>query len=107
MACGVQDGHPQEGIDMIITVARKPLSEPTVTANVLEHGCGAINVDGARVGTGIHTNPPRALTTACNTLGGGWRTEVPSHDVSGRWPANPILQGEDEVGGASRYFKKV
>jgi len=33
-----------------ITVARKPLGEKTVAANVLEHGTGAINVDGCRVG---------------------------------------------------------
>jgi DNA modification methylase len=34
-----------------ITVARKPLGEKTVAANVLAHGTGAINVDGCRVGT--------------------------------------------------------
>jgi hypothetical protein len=43
-----------------IVVARKPLSG-TVAANVLEHGTGAINVDGCRVGD------------------------------AGRWPANVIL----------------
>jgi hypothetical protein len=34
-----------------ITVARKPLGEKTVAANVLAHGTGGINVDGCRVGT--------------------------------------------------------
>jgi site-specific DNA-methyltransferase (adenine-specific) len=52
-----------------ITVARKPLTG-TVAANVLEHGTGAINVDGCRV-TGS----------------------------SGRWPANLIHDGSDEVVG--------
>jgi DNA modification methylase len=52
-----------------ITVARKPLMG-TVAANVLEHGTGAINVDGCRV-TGS----------------------------SGRWPANLIHDGSDEVVG--------
>src|SRR5215207_99431 len=33
-----------------IVVARKPLSERTVAANVLRWGTGAINVDGCRVG---------------------------------------------------------
>jgi hypothetical protein len=33
-----------------ITVARKPL-QSTVAANVLEHGTGAINIEGCRVGT--------------------------------------------------------
>jgi site-specific DNA-methyltransferase (adenine-specific) len=52
-----------------ITVARKPLVG-TVAANVLEHGTGAINVDGCRVGTS-----------------------------TGRWPANLIHDGSDEVVG--------
>jgi hypothetical protein len=30
-------------------LARKPLSEPTIAANVLKHGTGAINIDGCRV----------------------------------------------------------
>ncbi len=33
-----------------ITVARKPLGERTVAANVLTHGTGALNIDGCRVG---------------------------------------------------------
>jgi hypothetical protein len=32
-----------------ICVARKPLSEKTVAANVLKYGCGAINIDACRV----------------------------------------------------------
>jgi hypothetical protein len=32
-----------------ITMARKPLGEKTVAANVLEHGTGALNVDGSRI----------------------------------------------------------
>ena len=66
-----------------ITMARAPVSG-TVAANVLEHGTGAINVDGCRVG-----------------------------DESGRFPANLIHDGSDEVTGlfpeddgesASRFF---
>lgn len=52
-----------------ITVARKPF-KGTVAANVLEHGTGAINIDGCRVG-----------------------------DDTGRWPANLIHDGSDEVVG--------
>ena len=36
---------------MIITIARKPLVG-TVVQNVLEYGCGALNIDGCRIGTG-------------------------------------------------------
>ena len=67
-----------------ITVARKPLTG-TVAANVLEHGTGALNVDGCRVG-----------------------------DEAGRFPANMIHDGSDEVvglfpesngqGSAARFF---
>jgi len=36
----------------VIHLARKPLSEPSVAANVLKHGCGALNIDACRVGPG-------------------------------------------------------
>jgi DNA modification methylase len=62
-----------------ITMARKPIVG-TVAANVVEHGTGAINVDGCRVG------------------------DAPA----GRWPANLIHDDGDEVqqvlGDASRFF---
>lgn len=50
-----------------ITVARKPLSEKTVAANVLLHGTGAINIDASRI------------------------------ENSGRWPANVMHDGSHEV----------
>ena len=73
----------------VVTVARKPLSESSVAANVLEHGCGAINVDASRVG---------AETVAARK--GGF-SDSPVYGASqrgvfggqlGRWPANLILQ---------------
>ena len=70
-----------------IVVARKPL-EGTVAANVLTWGTGALNIDGTRVGTGT----------------GEERTVVDQ----GRWPANFIHDGSDEVlalaGDAARFF---
>ena len=51
------------------TLARKPLSEKTVAANVLKWGTGGINIDACRVGT----------------------------DESGRFPANLIHDGSQEV----------
>jgi site-specific DNA-methyltransferase (adenine-specific) len=66
-----------------ITVARKPLTG-TVAENVLQHGTGALNVDGCRVG-----------------------------DESGRFPANLTHDGSEEVVGlfpedgeasAARFF---
>ena len=88
-----------------ITVARKPLVG-TVAENVLRHGTGALNIDGCRVPTGkdddIHTKNP-------NTCGGfghagasvyGDSVGAPMYDPSkGRWPANLIHDGSDEVVG--------
>ena len=62
-----------------ITMARKPFTS-SVAANVVEHGTGAINVDGCRV----------------------------SDAHAGRWPANLIHDDGDDVqqvlGDASRFF---
>jgi site-specific DNA-methyltransferase (adenine-specific) len=77
-----------------ITVARKPLVG-TVAENVLAHGTGGLNIDGCRVGVGD------------DRVGGGLAKErfgingMPqtSRPVGGRWPANLIHDGSDEVVG--------
>lgn len=83
-----------------ITLARKPL-EGTVAANVLEHGTGALNIDGSRV---YATDDDRALMearshpngTKAGSGGGGIAMQFDkphgfrSHP-SGRWPANVVL----------------
>jgi len=76
------------------TLARKPLSEPTVAANVLKWGTGGINVDGCRVG-GIDTRQ----VTGGATEGSGWGTKGGAIAGSelGRFPANLIHDGSDEV----------
>lgn len=82
-----------------IVLARKPLSG-TVAANVLEHGTGALNVDGCRVGTEERTYEPKGTSTNAAMI------RVPEHrdgnagdavTVAGRWPANIIHDGSDEV----------
>jgi len=79
-----------------ITVARKPLGEKTVAANVLAHGTGGLNVDGCRVGTDGGTTRSDQAPYAAS----GWRT---GHKIetlnAGRWPANLIHDGSDEVVG--------
>jgi len=88
-----------------ITMARKPLVG-TVAANVLEHGTGAINVDGCRVeletdcrllkgGTygGNRGSDKGTSMFGTNTKGLGY--QVPS--ANGRWPANLIHDGSEEV----------
>lgn len=79
-----------------ITMARKPL-EGTVAANVLEHGTGAINVDGCRVGTEstLVKRPPGSLGRMNDD---GWQPKPGTNgSEQGRYPANLIHDGSDEV----------
>lgn len=95
-----------------IVVARKPLSEKTVAANVLTHGTGALNIDASRVPL---TGPADSAQFENNhrvterlpqaydgePLGlhdGGWKQRVGEAVIpTGRWPANLIHDGSDEV----------
>jgi transcriptional regulator with XRE-family HTH domain len=95
-----------------ITVARKPLMG-TVAANVLEHGTGAINVDGCRVS---HAEPCRMMQPSQANIDNpsdkcrqaGRREAVLELKPEGRWPANLIHDGSDEpcelLGDAARFF---
>jgi site-specific DNA-methyltransferase (adenine-specific) len=89
-----------------ITVARKPLGEKTVAANVLAHGTGAINVDGCRVPGALEGDPNRFAKTD----GGSFASfaDAPVCRSEGRWPANLIHDGSDEVdsllNSAARFF---
>lgn len=93
-----------------IVLARKPLSEPTVAANVLRWRTGALNIDGCRVGfaEGDTTASAKSAGTGAgretanvdgsaygNGLGG---VVAPPHAL-GRWPANVVTDGSDEVVG--------
>jgi site-specific DNA-methyltransferase (adenine-specific) len=83
-----------------IIVARKPLCG-TVAENVLTHGTGAINVDGCRVGNDLITTTGRsdALHRPSNSMGAAWSGIVDSKPHIGRWPANLIHDGSEEVVG--------
>jgi transcriptional regulator with XRE-family HTH domain len=83
-----------------ITMARKPLSEGTVAANVLAHGTGGINVDGCRVGETVETWPAsRSYAPGQKQPGHTGATQGTSAAPAGRWPANLIHDGSDEVVG--------
>ena len=80
-----------------ITVARKPLVG-TVAENVLAHGTGALNIDGCRIEGRERTDYGLANSTrsAGNTY--GEPSASADFDASkGRWPANLIHDGSDEV----------
>ncbi len=78
-----------------IVVARKPLIG-TVEKNVLTHGVGALNVDGCRVGTDGGTRKSGPQKFGWNGSGSGQPVGVQAIDA-GRWPANVIHDGSDEV----------
>jgi DNA modification methylase len=79
-----------------IIVARKPLCG-TVAENVLKHGTGGINVDGCRVGTEEVTI--NTWNDGAKPFGGGAGHAYTGRTVQGRWPANLIHDGSDEVVG--------
>ena len=81
-----------------ITVARKPLIG-TVAEDVLQHGTGAINVDGGRVGKREKEQFIGAKNGTVNSYGNYFyeKSETPLPD--GRWPANFIHDGSEEVVG--------
>ena len=80
-----------------ITVARKPLIG-TVADNVMRYGTGALNVDGCRVGTEERENPACAAKGHTNALKWGSNGKA-AKQCKGRWPANLIHDGSDEVTG--------
>jgi DNA modification methylase len=80
-----------------IVVARKPLIG-TVAANVLKHGTGAINVDGCRVGTETGGWGGKAAGgNTWNETNNGLGKDGNPRPVLGRWPANIIHDGSEEV----------
>jgi site-specific DNA-methyltransferase (adenine-specific) len=97
-----------------IIMARKPL-EGTVAQNVLRHGTGAINIDACRL-----ENPDYDATAQQSnrvTWEGGKHSGFSAdhsqakYNAAGRWPANVLHDGSDEVeaafaafGSASRFF---
>jgi hypothetical protein len=107
-----------------ICMARKPLVG-TVAANVLAHGTGALNIDGCRVPADrgqerAYDAEPKSGVTGSS---GGHIYGAPTHHRRnddwlqvGRWPANVIHDGSDEVvaafpdgsfgdtGSAARFF---
>jgi site-specific DNA-methyltransferase (adenine-specific) len=80
-----------------ICLARKPLSEKSVAANVLKHGTGAINIDGCRV-EGADAQEGRSRHGGGTMQGSSFQMpDSVSSMPAGRWPANLIHDGSDEV----------
>jgi DNA modification methylase len=82
-----------------IVLARKPL-DGTVANNVLVHGVGGINIDGCRVGYSDDYDKKHQedIRKGTGTFFGGNGVAVsPQIDMQGRFPANFIHDGSDEV----------
>lgn len=98
----------------LICLARKPLSEKTVAANVLAHGTGAVNVDGCRVESDDLDGAARVHNGAIyDGVHEGYQRPGRSNythktdwkaDSQGRWPANIVHDGSDEVEAAFAAF---
>jgi len=81
-----------------IVMARKPFTG-TVAQNVLEHGTGAINIDGARIGLADWGQRPKRSPNGIYGNGKGTNsTTSEALTGQGRWPANVILTHSIECG---------
>jgi len=93
-----------------IVVARKPLIG-TIVENVLEHGTGGLNIDDCRIPTNGE-QPKGSGNSQKNTLAHGDRNALEGGSITpkeGRFPANFIHDGSDEVVGSfphdsARFF---
>lgn len=77
-----------------VTLARKPASEGSTTANVVAHGCGALNINGCRV-SGEPVPTFRSNTTVRwgnkGTPDGVKLARTGAVSTQGRWPANVVV----------------
>jgi hypothetical protein len=80
-----------------VVVARKPLRERTVAAQVLASGTGGLNIDATRIAhasdadlaTSLGKNPGRGDMVTSDVYGAGRPQQ--SVNTNGRWPANVAL----------------
>jgi site-specific DNA-methyltransferase (adenine-specific) len=89
-----------------ICMARKPLIG-TVSANVLAHGTGAINIDACRVGAESTARDTLKELSSRGATGGSFANQdhryadrtskYPTGSDAGRWPANLIHDGSAAV----------
>ena len=84
-----------------ICLARKPLSEPTIAANVLKWGTGAISIDGCRIPIeerdNIFAKNPHTFNKGENWIFGEYQGVLEAYMPKARWPANFCHDGSDEV----------
>jgi DNA modification methylase len=94
-----------------ICLARKPVIG-TIAANLAAHGVGALNIDASRIATNGKKIAPRGSMDAGTDIHEGWARPwmadaekskarlaraIEKAEAVGRWPANVIHDGSDEV----------
>lgn len=85
-----------------LILARKPL-DGTITDTVLKHGTGGLNIDGCRIEFTSDEDKNSWKYGAAgkeNKSELSWKNtskEIIQNDVKGRWPANVIHDGSEEV----------
>lgn len=96
-----------------ITLVRKPISEKNIALNILKWGVGGINIDDSRVelnGEVVDINELEIWSGFGQGIKPKYEKDI---NNEGRWPANLIHDGSDEVlsqfpetksGSASRFF---
>ena len=84
-----------------IILARKPISEKNIALNVLKHGTGGLNIDGTRITSQDNLGRKNNVSPYSNDR--TWSvSKTPPQDNTdnppiGRFPANLIHDGSDEV----------
>lgn len=87
-----------------IIVGRKPL-EGTVAENLIRYGVGALNIDGCRIEAADKTSAPVGQFRGSNIGPTGLRgVRDGASDALGRWPANVVHDGSEEVETAFAAF---
>jgi site-specific DNA-methyltransferase (adenine-specific) len=80
------------------TLCRKPLAEKTIAENVLTWGTGGLNIDGCRVGTDTIKTQAKQKGDSFTSVGSGAGFNGCAESThTGRFPANLIHDGSDEV----------
>ena len=94
-----------------ICLARKPLEEKNILANILAHGTGAINIAASRVETpDANLSAIQRQQSNRQTWQGGKASgfaadhEQPKYNAAGRWPANVLHDGSPQVEAAFAAF---
>ena len=96
------------------TLARKPISETNIAENILRWGTGGINIDECRVGDEKRKYTKLSYMVPSGKFSGqganvenGGKVTTGTTQVTGRFPANFIHDGSDEVVGLFPESKSI